>query len=247
VAKRRIRIDLQYDGSGFVGWQRQPNAPSVQGALERAFEIALHRKIAVTGAGRTDAGVHALGQVAHADIPGDTDLHRLFASLNALTPDGVAVSKLRWAARDFDARRSATLRTYRFRVAPGPVAYERQYVWSVRKPLDYRLLRDAAEALPGRHDFVSFCVAGSARKGTVCRVQSAGWRRQRGELHFTISADRFVHGMVRSLVGTMVEVAAGKMSVADFRRLLRTRDRRHAGPTAPAHGLCLLKVKYARS
>lgn len=244
MPRRRARIDLEYDGTDFAGWQRQPRRRTIQGQLEHALHTATKLEIPIVGAGRTDAGVHARGQVAHADLPADTDLHRLTASLNGLSGDGIVVHRIRWAPVGFDARRSATARSYRYRLTDHPVALERQYVWQTYPGITYRLLRQAAESLPGEHDFVSFCVSKSAPKGTMCRIIRADWRRRDAEFRFTITANRFVHGMVRSLVGTMVEVARGRLAPEDFARLLRVRDRRAAGPTAPAHGLCLMNVDY---
>lgn len=244
MARRRVRLDIEYDGSGFAGWQRQPRQRTIQGDLERALQTALRTRVPIVGAGRTDAGVHARGQVAHADIPADADLHRLTASLNGLTDERIAVHRIAWAPVGFDARRSATARSYRYRMVDHPAALERQYVWQTGPRISSRLLRQAAESLPGEHDFVSFCVSKSAPKGTVCRVYRASWHRRGEEYHFSIVANRYVHGMVRSLVGTMVEVAVGRLVVADFVRLLSERNRRAAGPTAPAHGLCLMSVDY---
>jgi tRNA pseudouridine38-40 synthase len=212
--------------------------------VERALKTALRTAVKVTGAGRTDAGVHARGQVAHADIPDRTNLRRLVHSLNALTPESIAVHHMRWVPDNFDARRSAVARTYLYRLTIWPVAYEREYVWQVRRQLDFDTLKRCAQPLPATHDFRSFCVAKSAAGGTMCRVYDACWKRRRLEWQFVITANRFVHGMVRSLVGTMVGVAAGDMTPDEFRALLESPERRKVGTTAPAHGLCLMKVHY---
>jgi tRNA pseudouridine38-40 synthase len=242
----RARLLVEYDGTDFAGWQRQPNADTVQAALEAACAVVCKRSVRVVGAGRTDAGVHALGQVAHVDLPDTVALlPALRESLNALTPEAIAIREVTRVSPEFDARRSALRRTYRYRLVPGRVACERQYVWQVRKPIALSRLRRCARALPGDRLFTSFCVAKSAAKGTRCRVYRARWQSAEGEYRFVIEADRFVHGMVRSLVGTMVEVAAGKMTVADFEQLLAAPRRQAAGPTAPPHGLCLLHVDYA--
>jgi len=244
VTLRRVRLDIEYDGSGFAGWQRQPHHQTVQGRLESALATALRRPVRVVGAGRTDAGVHATGQVAHADVPTGCDLERLRVSLNALTPVGIAILDLRQVPRTFDARRSALYRSYVYRLACRPVAYGRAYVWVLNKKPGLSQMRRCAEALPGAHDFASFCVARSAPKGTACRVLSATWRKAGDEFRFCVTANRFVHGMVRSLVGTMVEVGLGRMSPADFESLLQGGRRRGTGPTAPALGLCLVEVGY---
>ena len=244
---RRVRIDLEYDGTGFCGWQLQPGVTTVQGTLEDALGV-LHsgRKIRVTGAGRTDAGVHATGQVAHAVLPDARyTVERLCHALNALTPEEIVVHRVCEVPATFDARRSACWRAYRYRLSASRLACGRQYVWSVAEPLSWRLLSRCAEALPGSHSFTSFCVASSAGKGTVCRILEARWRRRGTEFHFDIRGNRFVHGMVRSLVGTMVAVASGRMTVEDFKLLLLRPARGRSAPPAPAHGLTLVKVAYA--
>jgi tRNA pseudouridine38-40 synthase len=203
------------------------------------------RPVRLHGAGRTDAGVHARGQVAQAVLPNHRyDALRLTEGLNALTPDTVAVHRVAQVAPGFDARRSALHRDYLYRLSRTRVAYERQFVWSVTRPLALRSIRKCAAALPGRHSFTSFCVSASAGRGTLCHVMEAQWRTSGQEWQFHIRANRFVHGMVRSLVGTMVEVGAGKMSVDQFRELLKRPLRKLAGPPAPARGLCLMAIEY---
>ena len=244
MAPRRVRLDLEYDGTDFAGWQNQPGLRTVQGELERALKTALRRPVRIVGAGRTDAGVHALRQVAHVDLPADCDLARLLASVNALTPLSIAVLGLKQVPGDFDARRSATERTYRYRLAWRPLAYGRAYVWILRQKPSLARMRACAEALPGVHDFASFCVARSAPKGTECRILEASWRSTEGEYRFVVTANRFVHGMVRSLVGSMVEVGLQRLTLTEFKALLTGARRRGTGPTAPACGLCLVEVGY---
>jgi tRNA pseudouridine38-40 synthase len=189
--------------------------------------------------------VHALGQVAHADLPGSQQNPQgLATSLTALTPESVVVHSARMVAAHFDARRSAVWRRYRYRLTRREVACGRQYVWTVRRPFNYTILKRCAETLPGEHAFTSFCVAKSATRGTVCRVHEVSWRRTRGEYWFQITANRFVHGMVRSLVGTMMAAAQGKMTGQDFASLFEHPHRRGTGPVAPARGLCLVGVDY---
>jgi tRNA pseudouridine38-40 synthase len=244
----RARLLVEYDGTDYAGWQRQPNLATVQGDIEAALAVVFKRAVRVVGAGRTDAGVHALGQVAHADLPASAaDYPALCDSLNALTPAAIAIRGVTSVPPGFDARRSARRRIYRYRLTPRRIACERQYVWQVKWPVSLAKLRRCARALPGDRFFTSFCVAKSAAKGTRCCVHRARWLSVEGEYRFEVEADRFVHGMVRSLVGTMVEVAAGKMPMTEFEQLLVTQRRQAAGPTAPAHGLCLLRVDYADS
>lgn len=242
----RVRLDLEYDGGGFFGWQLQPGKTTVQGALEKALSVLYQgRTIRVHGSGRTDAGVHATGQVAHVLLPDQRhSLARVGLSLNALTPPSLVVHRVSIVDSQFDARRTAVARIYRYRLASRPLAYGRQYVWSVPRPLSFAQLGRCAEALPGSHSFASFCVAKSAGRGTECRILWARWRRSREEWRFEICGNRFVHGMVRSLVGTMVAVAEGRLSVESFRGLLTEPNRRGAAPPAPAHGLTLVQVLY---
>lgn len=243
----RVRFDLEYDGGSFSGWQLQPGKTTVQGTLERALSVLYQgRKIRVHGAGRTDAGVHATGQVAHAVLPDQRHTpERLRRSLNALSRPSLVVHDVQPVPSDFDARRSARARTYLYRLSVRPVACGRQYVWSVPRPLSFAALRRCAEALPGSHSFASFCVAKSAVRGTECNIFWSRWRRVQTEWRFEICGNRFVHGMVRSLVGTMVSVAEGRLTLQSFRALLSRSNRKGAAPPAPAHGLTLVRVLYA--
>lgn len=241
----RSRIEIEYDGTEFAGWQLQPGLSTVQGALEGALLKLYGRPVRLHGAGRTDAGVHARGQVAHAVLPNRRyDALRLTEGLNGLTPDAIVVHSVAEANPGFDARRSALHRHYLYRISKSRVAYERQFVWSVTRPLALSALRQCAAALPGQHSFTSFCVSASAGRGTLCHVLEARWQTSGEEWHFHIRANRFVHGMVRSLVGTMVEVGVGKMSVQQFAELLKRPSRKLAGPPAPARGLCLMAIAY---
>jgi len=242
---QRVRLDLEYDGTEFSGWQLQPGRNTVQASVESAFRVLYGRTVRVAGSGRTDAGVHALGQVAHANLPDlRYPLPRLCHSLNALTPDSVVVHSVRAVAPTFDARRSALWRLYRYRLSTRRVACGRQYVWWPGERLSFALLQASAKSLPGLHDFTSFCVAKSAVRGASCRIEAARWLRRRGEWHFEVRGHRFVHGMVRSLVGSMVAVAAGRARLEDFEVLLSSPSRRGAAAPAPACGLTLVKVAY---
>lgn len=241
----RVRLDVEYDGSDYSGWQVQPGELTVQGTLEKALAVLYKKPIRLHGSGRTDSGVHATGQVAHAVLPDlRHSLARLRHSLNALTPPSLVVQAVTEVDPEFDARRGARWRHYRYRLSTRLMACERAYVWCHPEPLSFALLTRCAEALPGSHDFTSFCVARSADKGARCRILEARWRRRGREWHFDIRADRFVHGMVRSLVGTMVRVAEGRMTATDFRSLLARPRRGRCAPPAPACGLTLVKVSY---
>jgi tRNA pseudouridine38-40 synthase len=237
------RLLIEYDGTEFFGWARQPGRRTVQEELERALCIVLRREaVPLTVAGRTDAGVHATGQVAsYVGEPARSD------GLNALLPYDVAVVESSCAAPGFDARRDATSRAYRYRVltrrARSPHERRRALHWPQR--LDLAALRRCARALEGTHDFTAFTPTESHHTRFEREIYAAGWHeRDGGLLEFTIEADSFMRSMNRVLVGTMLEVARGRRSVADFSELLSGRPRAEAGITAPPHGLHLLGVGY---
>jgi tRNA pseudouridine38-40 synthase len=232
------RLLLEYDGSEFAGWARQPRLRTVQGVLEEALSTVLRREIELTVAGRTDRGVHARGQVA--SHPGDPAPLR---SLNALLPDDLAALRSEQASDGFDARRDARSRTYRYRVLarPAPSAFERRRALWWSRPLDRAALDECAAALPGSHDFTAFTPADSEHVRFVREVFRAEWIEEPDDvLGFWIEADTFMRHMVRVLVGTML----GGVSPDAFRRLLEGRPRGEAGATAAAHGLYLESVRY---
>jgi tRNA pseudouridine38-40 synthase len=241
---RTLKAIIEYDGTDFVGWQRQKNGRSVQEELESVLRRILQERITVTGAGRTDAGVHATGQVAHFRTGSGMPLRRLLRALNGLLPKDITVRRLETAAEGFHARRSAKARTYRYRISTRPTALDRDRSWVITYRLDRRALQACAETVRGIHDFRSFSRRGSARPHYRCVVLECTWRNRRGGMDFVITADRFLHGMVRSLVGTMVDVARGYRTVDEFRPILAGMDRRLAGPTAPPQGLFLERVHY---
>ncbi|MBC7187055.1 MAG: tRNA pseudouridine(38-40) synthase TruA [Calditrichaeota bacterium] len=241
---RNLKIILEYDGTDFCGWQRQPGVRTVQGELERVLEQLLQHPVSLTAAGRTDVGVHAQGQVVNFFTERRIQATRLLRGLNALLPPDVRALEVEEVPAGFHARFSALARVYRYRIATRPYAIGRQYVWYYPRPLDLELMRRALQPLLGEHDFRSFCRAEAALPHYRCCVEEATWSECQGELCFDIRANRFLHGMVRTIVGTLVEVGRGKIPAESVGQMLEARNRRVAGPTAPAQGLCLMRVVY---
>ncbi|MBN2847199.1 MAG: tRNA pseudouridine(38-40) synthase TruA [Coriobacteriia bacterium] len=247
-----IVLTVSYDGSGFAGFARQPGLPTVQGRLEDALSTILRRDVETTGAGRTDAGVHALGQtVSFAAEGSEPDSSVLLRSLNGLAGPGIVVTGVRQADAAFSARHSAIGREYRYRLVPGPVppVFLGPYAWWVGASLDLASMRAAARHLVGEHDFKSFCVSASAEgKPTMRRLDlvEIGPETVLGEhsIVVRVSGNAFLHSMVRVIVGSLVEVGKGRRSAEWMAEALAACDRSAAGPTAPAHGLVLWHVSY---
>ena len=243
----RWKLTLEYDGAGFVGWQRQDNGPSVQAALEAAVLGFCGETVTAQGAGRTDAGVHALGQVAHIDLAKETDADTVRDALNAhLKPAAVAVLAAEVVDDDFHARFSAVERAYRYRIVNrrARLALDRGRAWFVPQPLDAAAMHDAAQALLGHHDFTSFRASQCQAKSPVKTLDALAVSRDGPELRIEARARSFLHHQVRNMVGTLKLVGEGKWTRAEVARALEARDRGAAGPTAPAEGLYLVSVGY---
>jgi tRNA pseudouridine38-40 synthase len=243
----RYRLTLEYDGGPFVGWQRQDNGPSVQGALEEAIFLLCGETVTVTGAGRTDAGVHALGQVAHFDLVKEFAADKVRDALNHhLKPRPVAVLDAAVAADDFHARFSATGRHYLYRILcrRAPPALEAGHVWHVVRGLDAEAMHAAAQALVGSHDFTTFRAAECQAKSPVKTLDRLDVARVGEEVHVNASARSFLHHQVRSMVGSLKLVGHGKWAPRDVADALTACDRRECGPVAPPEGLYLTRVDY---
>jgi tRNA pseudouridine38-40 synthase len=243
----RYKIIVEYDGAPFAGWQYQENSPSVQRAIMTAIEAFSGEKVMVQGAGRTDAGVHALGQVAHFDLASERDTDTVRDAINAhLRPLPVAILSAEKVPGNFDARRSAVRRHYLYRIANRrpDLAIERGRAWRLPRRLDAEAMHAAAQRLVGKHDFTTFrsteCQAKSPEK-TLDRLDVS---RLGDEIHITAVARSFLHNQVRSMVGSLVVVGDGKWQAADLARVLEARDRSACGPVAPPDGLYLVKVDY---
>jgi tRNA pseudouridine38-40 synthase len=245
--RRNIRLTLEYDGTCYHGWQRQKNALSIQEVIETALSRITGETVRLIGSGRTDAGVHALGQVANFTTRSTVPRRAFLYGLNSLLPMDIAVLQAEEVPLTFHARYDALWKTYEYRLLNRPVRspLNHLHAWWLPGSLDATAMQQAAAVLPGEHDFFAFRAAGSRPGHAVRRVQEAVWHcLPEGWLKFTITANGFLRGMVRSLVGTLVEIGKGKYPIEFLGEVLEKRDRRLAGPTAPPQGLFLVKVEY---
>lgn len=243
---RRIKLVIEYDGSGYHGWQVQENAHSVQEEVERAVLRITGENVRITGAGRTDAGVHAFGQVAHFDTSSNVPAEKFAAALNSVLPPEVSVVSSAEMPAGFHARFSACGKTYEYRILNRPVRSPilAKRAWHVRETLDLDAMKLAAAKFIGKHDFSSFCASGHSVL-TYDRVITASEWAMMGEcLVYQVSGNGFLYNMVRIMTGTMVEIGLNKRPVEDIETLFEERDRNQAGITAPPHGLYLVKVHY---
>jgi tRNA pseudouridine38-40 synthase len=243
----RYKLTIEYDGGPFVGWQRQDNGPTVQALLEAAVARFCGERVVVQGAGRTDAGVHAAGQVAHLDLASERPADTVRAALNFhLKPHPIAVVEAEMVPGDFHARFSASWRRYRYRILNrrAPPALDRGRVWHVAVPLDATAMADAATLLVGRHDFNSFRSAACQAASSIKTLDVLRVSREDGEIRIDVGARSFLHNQVRILVGTLQLVGRGQWTRHDVEQALAARDRTRAGPTAPPQGLCLMEVRY---
>ncbi len=246
---RRLLLRLEYDGTDFAGWQLQPDVRSVQGVIEAAFKDVVQDELRVNAAGRTDAGVHAEGQVAHVDCRTRLTPIELRRALNAELPPDVAVHEVLSVPRSFNARRDAVSKRYVYRVLNSgqPSPLRRRQAWHLHRRLDLAAMREAAAAVLGTHDFAALRGAPGGAPEDEC-----SWRSidrldilaSPPEVHFVVEGRSFLRHMVRNLVGTLVEIGQGRRPASELAEILTSRDRSRAGPTAPAHGLCLEGIQY---
>ncbi len=243
----RYKLTIEYDGTPFVGWQVQDNGPSVQGVLTEAIAAFTGERVVVAGAGRTDAGVHALGQVAHVDLAKDWDVDTVRDAINFhLRPRPIAVLTAEQVADNFDARFSAIKRQYLCRIVNrrADLALAQNRAWRIPRPLDGDAMHAAAQSLVGRHDFTTFRAAECQAKSPVKTLDRLDIHRDGDEVHVTASARSFLHHQVRSMVGSLVHVGEGKWSPDDLAAALAARDRTRCGQVAPPQGLYLVRVEY---
>lgn len=240
------RLTLSYRGTAYAGWQRQANARTVQQTVEEAVADLLGQPLRITGASRTDAGVHARGQAAHLELDRPFPEAGLVRALNQRLPEDIRVMAARRMRTGFHALRCAAGKEYRYRLSRATVisALDSPFVVPAPRNLDLDALRRATAVLPGRHDFTAFALAGGSHQQPWRRITSAEWHEQDEELELRILGEGFLRGMVRSLVGTLLEVGRGRRSTESFAGLLQGKPRGDAGPTAPAHGLVLERVIY---
>ncbi|MBI5214820.1 MAG: tRNA pseudouridine(38-40) synthase TruA [Ignavibacteriae bacterium] len=241
---RNIILTIEYDGEQYVGWQRQLNGKSIQGEIENALKTILQEQVNVIGAGRTDAGVHARGQVANFQTNTSLELYQIKSALNSSLSDDIVVHDAVDVEEDFHARYNAKQRVYKYFIRQNESALERKYSWFVRYELDIERMREVAQTILGEHDFEGFAKVGSDVKHFVCHVSMSEWQVGEKRLTYTISADRFLRGMVRALVGTMIDVGRGFLSPDIFKERLDNRLKYEPRSAAPAHGLVLEQVFY---
>lgn len=241
----RYFIYLEFDGSAYSGWQIQPHSPSVQQTLEEALALFLRREVGVTGAGRTDAGVHASEMVAHFDLDEPQECAWMQNKLNGILPQDIAVHRIVPVRPDAHARFDAIARTYKYYVTLEKSAFHRDYSWFLPNEPDFGLMNQAAELLVETVDFTSFSKLHTDTRTNDCHVTEALWTpSEDGRMVFTVTADRFLRNMVRAIVGTLMDVGRHKLTIDGFRKIIESKDRCSAGDSAPAQGLFLYKIVY---
>lgn len=242
--ERNIKLILEYEGTQYHGWQVQENSITIQQKVEEAIFKLTGEKVRIKGGGRTDTGVHARGQVANFLIKKNLEIHKIEAGINAYLPEDIIVKSAREVDRSFNARFSAKKRVYQYYICMDRTALMRKFCWQIYQKFNSNVLGSMSEMLIGDNDFSSFARLGTQSIHKRCIVYESMWNKQPRQLIFRICANRFLHGMVRTLVGTMMDVALGKYTIDDFGQIFNARDRTLAGQAAPAKGLVLEEIIY---
>ena len=243
---KNYKFIIEYDGSRYFGWQRQPDQVTIQGKMENVLSLMVGKELEIIGAGRTDAGVHAKGMVANANFETEMTCEEIREYFNRYLPDDIAVLEVREASPRFHARYNAIGKTYCYTCFDGDVkpVFDRKYYTRLDERPDVEKMLEAAEVLKGEHDFRNFCMNPRMKKSTVRNVDRIDIERDGGYIRFTFHGNGFLQNMVRILVGTLIEVGCGRMTVEQVKAVLDNPERQKAGPTAPAQGLCMMKVDY---
>ena len=244
---KNFQLNIEYDGTNYHGWQRQKKDITIQATIEKALSVMTCQEITLVGSGRTDAGVHALGQVAHFKCDTRLNADTFHQGLNSLLPNDIVITACRQVSKTFHARFDVKSKIYHYRILNRllPSALLRHYAWHIHTPLNTTAINQACQSLLGRHDFKAFEGAGSPRDHTLRNIMTAKWKTCGVDEHqFWIEADGFLRYMVRNIVGTLINVGIGKISPCEFEKILDSKDRNQAGATAPPNGLYLVQVKY---
>jgi tRNA pseudouridine38-40 synthase len=242
----RYLFSISYLGTHYNGWQTQANAKGVQEIVESALSKMLRTPIAIVGSGRTDAGVHCAKQFFHADLPEQKELPKLIQNLNAFLPKDIAIQSIQSIHPEASARYHATQRSYRYIITRKKDPLLIGLAWYFFKPLDVPTMNQAAALLVGTHDFECFSKVKTDVNHFVCTIKNAKWTQKGNLLVFEVSANRFLRGMVRAIVGTLIDVGSGKITIKEFDNILKSKDRKKAGMNVPAEGLYLIDVKYPK-
>ena len=251
IIKSNFKIIIEYDGRKFSGWQIQKHRITIQGELEKALSTILNQQIKITGSGRTDAGVHAYGQVANFFADTNLSCKAIKKGVNSIIKDSIVIKECNIANKKFHARYDAVSKEYHYHILnrPDPCAIQKNYVWHIKKALDLNNMRQCCSIIKGKHNFKSFEGSGSPKKSTIREIFSADFIIDANNINnntiiFKISANGFLKFMVRNIVGTIVLAGLSKINIQEFQNILQAKNRNLAGPTAPAHGLFLMNVKY---
>ncbi len=241
---QRYFVKLAYNGKPFNGWQIQPNDPSVQAEVERVISTVLREDVGVVGCGRTDSGVHASEYYAHFETSASFDCETVQFKLNCMLPKEVAIFSIFPVSEKLHARFSAEARTYHYFINQEKDAFRYDHSWYMHKPINVVRMNEACQFLFGKQDFTSFSKLHTQTRTNFCTITQAIWQKRGSELMFTITADRFLHNMVRAIVGTCLEVGRGKLTPNDFKQVIESKSRQKAGASVPGHGLYLAKIEY---